>query len=249
MFAKQYGDGPQLYVALHGWAGDHRDFAPLAGRRPEGVRILSVDLPGHGASPPPAQWTADAIADEVHAALRQCIADAPRTYIGFCSGNLFALLLAERDPASAQRIVMIDPFAYVPWYFRIFTAGGFGRYAYAITFRWPIGRAITNRAVRRAQHSDADFTRAFTEHDHETTLRYLRLLNNADVHRFANIRAPIDILYGQNTFSAVRKSVDILRRLWPHARAIELPGVGHLPMVQGARPLAEAIFAAAAQPC
>lgn len=249
MFAKQYGDGPHLYVALHGWAGDHRDFAPLAGRRPDAVRLISVDLPGHGSSPPPSEWAADAIAAQVHVALRQCIADAPRTYIGFCSGNLFALLLAQRDLATAQRIVMIDPFAFVPWYFRIFTAGGFGRYAYAITFRLAIGRAITNRAVRRAQHADADFTRAFSEHDHEVTLRYLRLLADADVQRFADIRAPIDILYGQNTFAAVRRSVDILRRLWPHARAVELPGVGHLPMVQAARQLADVIFAAHPSPC
>ncbi len=75
---------------------------------------------------------------------------------------------------------MIDPFAFVPWYFRLFLAGGFGRRAYATTFQSAAGRAVTDRILKRMQRSGEDFTRAFESLDHEVTLQYLRLLNTLD---------------------------------------------------------------------
>ena len=55
MHVEQYGVGRRTFVAIHGWGGDHREFAPLAARLPEDVRLLSVDLPGYGNSPKPAR--------------------------------------------------------------------------------------------------------------------------------------------------------------------------------------------------
>ena len=56
MFVEQYGNGPRTFLAFHGWGGDHREFAPLAARLPDDVRLLSVDLPGYGQSPKPPRW-------------------------------------------------------------------------------------------------------------------------------------------------------------------------------------------------
>jgi len=100
--------------------------------------------------------------------------------------------------------------------------------------------------LKRFQTADADFTRAFVNLDHDVTLRYLELGARLNIHdRLADLRMDIDLLYGEHTFGAVRKSVEILRRLWPQAREVQLRGVGHLPMVKGARQLAAIIFEAA----
>jgi len=79
--------------------------------------------------------------------------------------------------------------------------------------------------------------------DHDVTLRYLQMLNRIDIHqRFKHLRMDIDILYGEHTFTAVRRSVEIFENLMPQVKAKELRGVGHLPMIKGARQLAAFIF-------
>jgi len=242
MFVKEYGSGQHLFLCLHGWGGDHREFAPLAYRAPDHVRLLSVDLPGYGLSPKPGQWSLDAVTREVLGILqtrdiRSC------ALIGFCSGAGLALMLAAQCPDKVGRVVMIDPFAFVPWYFRLFLYGEFGRYAYATTFQTQVGRKITDWVLKRLQTSDADFTNAFVHLDHDVTLRYLQMLSRVDIHqRFKNLNMDIEILYGEHTFIAVRRSVEIFRGLLRQAKIKELHGVGHLPMIKGARQLAAFIF-------
>lgn len=242
MFVKEYGSGKRVFLCLHGWGGDHREFAPLASRAPDDVCLLSVDLPGYGHSPKPGEWSLDAITDEVLSILetrgiRSC------TLIGFCSGAGLALMLAARAPAEVRRVVMIDPFAFVPWYFRLFLFGKFGRRAYATTFQTQVGRKITDWVLKRLQTSDADFTNAFVNLDHDVTLRYLQMLSRVDIHqRLKNLNMDMDILYGENTFGAVRRSIEIYRRLLPQVKLKELRGVGHLPMIKGAKQLAAFIL-------
>jgi len=205
-------------------------------------RLLSVDLPGYGASPRPQEWELDAIAADIEREVEERFGQRPRTVLGFCSGSIFSLLLAQRRPELTERIVLIDPFASVPWYFRIFLLGEFGRRAYAATFQSKLGRSVTDWIVRRLQKQDADFTAAFQDLDHEVARKYLEMLNRADVRRFGDLRIATDILYGESTFAEVRKSVALFCELWPHARKIAMPGVGHLPLLQGVRQLASVVF-------
>jgi pimeloyl-ACP methyl ester carboxylesterase len=93
------------------------------------------------------------------------------------------------------------------------------------------------------QTTDADFTRAFTTLDHDVTLRYLQLLGTIDLQKqFGGLSMAIDIVHGEHTFDAVRRSVEIYHKLWPHSQVRILGGVGHLPMIKGARQLSELIF-------
>ncbi|MCE5228555.1 alpha/beta hydrolase [bacterium] len=241
MFVKQYGSGDRLFLCLHGWGGDHREFAPLASRLPEGACLLSVDLPGYGQSPRPAEWTMDSIVSGLRGELDRR-SDQPWTLVGFCSGAILALLIATQAPERVRRVVLIDPFAFVPWYFRIFLAGEFGRRAYHTTFQTHAGRALTDWVLKRFQTADADFTRSFVNLDHEVTLRYLELLGTVEIQQFRGLSMAIDIIHGKHTFRAVRRSVGIYRKLWPHSQVRILPGVGHLPMIKGARQLAAIIF-------
>ena len=242
MYVKEYGQGDRLFVALHGWGGSHREFAPLASRLPQNGRLLSFDLPGYGASPKPDLWELDAVAANVEQELERRIGQQPRTLIGFCSGNIFPMLLAEQKPETVERIVMIDPFASVPWYFRIFLWGEFGRRAYSATFQSRAGRAVTDWVIRRVQKQNESFTAAFRDIDHDVVRRYLKLFNKVDVRRFKDLGVAIDLIYGESTFREVRQSVTRLGELWPHARKIILRDVGHLPLIKGARQIASVVF-------
>ena len=242
MFVKCHGEGRRTFIAFHGWAGTHRDFLPLTRHLPEDVKLVTPDLPGNGRSDPPAEWSEKAIVGDLVSVLNE-VSMEPVTLIGFCSGAALALLVAERIPEKVLRIVMIDPFAYVPWYFRIFLAKTWGRMAYHVTFATAWGRKITAEILRSQQASSEDFTAAFQDTDHEVTLTWLAFLNNIGrPSRFASLRLNVDILYGEKTFRAVRASVREYCAALPQSRTHCLSGFGHLPLVRGAKQIAEIVF-------
>jgi pimeloyl-ACP methyl ester carboxylesterase len=242
MYVEQYGNGPRTFLAFHGWGGDHREFAPLAAKLPGDARLFSADLPGYGESPKPPHWDMKEIVREIVGAMDERRLN-PVTLIGFCSGAVIALLVAQQVPERVERIVMIDPFAFVPWYFRIFLAGEFGRRAYRTAFASPLGRRITTWVLRRRQATDDDFMGAFGRVDHEITQRWLELLHRVgSVDQFAGLSMPVDIAHGERTFAAVRESAREYRRMLPQIRIHELRHAGHLPLVRAAKQLAGIIF-------
>jgi len=128
MYFEKYGSGGRAYFGLHGWGGDHGTFRPLVERMPEGVAFYAADLPGYGRSLAPRDWTLAAVAEEIARAVSSIDA-AKVTVVGNCSGAIFGLLAAKHLSGRIERLILIDPFAFMPWYFKIFVATGFGRAA------------------------------------------------------------------------------------------------------------------------
>lgn len=244
MNTKVYGAGPSFVLAIHGWGGDHREFAPIAAGVPATHRVVSVDLPGYGGTSKPSRW---ALAEIVRALGEQLDAlPPPVTLAGYCSGAALAMMVARGREARVARLVLIDPLAFVPWYFRLFTWGEFGRRAYQTTFGRRMGRAATDRILQARQKTDASFTGAFADLDPEVTLAYLRMFRGAeDLAPYAGYRMPVDLCRGEHTFEAVDTSVRRLQALWPQARVHILRGTGHLPMVKGAAALRAILFGGA----
>ena len=169
--------------------------------------------------------------------------EVPCTLVGYCSGAALAVLVAQRHTSLVRRLIMIDPFAFVPWYFKIFLAGWLGRQAYMTTFDSTVGQWIANIILRRMQQSKQDFTRAFNKLDQDVVLRYLSMLDKI---RAREIVLPpslsIDLIYGGRSFAAVTHSVELFSTLWPQAKRHRLEGVGHLPFVLAGDLLAGIIF-------
>jgi len=250
MYVKRYGEGEKIYFGLHGWSGDHRTFAPLAANMPRAsASLYSADLPGCGQSPALSSLTLDSVTDEIVKAV--LIAAPPGkqiTLIGNCSGAILALLAVERIEERVRRLVLIDPFAYWPWYFRVFVTksfGSFGRYAYRTTFANPFGRWLTNQSLRAHRTAETDLTNSFGNIDHDVAQRYLALLAEVGgIERFAGLRrVPVEIVYGERTFGAVKQSIAMWQQIWPQARARVLAGAGHLPILEATTALSEIVFA------
>ncbi len=242
MRLERYGSGAEVYFGLHGWSGDHRTFAPLLAYLPAGASLYCADLPGCGRSPAPPRWDLSAITDEIVESVSQIEATAV-TLIGNCSGALLGLMAVRRIESKFRRLILIDPFAYWPWYFKVFVAPGWGRYAYYSTFANPIGRWLTDRSLRHRRAAETRLTRSFASVDHEAVYRYLVMLTGIEgIEQFRRFRMPIDIVYGARTFGAVKRSVARWRAIWPQARCWELAGAGHLPIEEAPARLSEIIF-------
>jgi pimeloyl-ACP methyl ester carboxylesterase len=211
---------------------------------PPQARLYAVDLPGYGQSSAPAHWDINLVAQEIAAAMKNI--DAQKiTLIGNCSGALLGILAAREIGDRLERLVLIDPFAYLPWYFKVFVKTSFGRIAYNVSFANPVGRWLTNLSLSKHRSADTDLTDSFRGIDHNVTFNYLAMLASVeDIEQFGVLKMPIDILYGEKTFGAIRKSLVLWRNIWPHANCREVIGAGHLPIMEATARLSEMIFGA-----
>ncbi|WP_407317079.1 alpha/beta fold hydrolase [Isoptericola halotolerans] len=95
-------------VLLHGFPLDHRMWASTVDRLPPGVRVIAVDLPGHGHSDlgqlPP---SLDAAADLVHTTLREQ-GEGNAVVVGLSMGGYVALAMAERHPGFVHGLGLVD---------------------------------------------------------------------------------------------------------------------------------------------
>lgn len=101
LFAERLGTGTPRVLALHGWGRRGSDFtAALAG-----LDALSLDLPGFGASPPPAQAIgAHGYARLIAPALD--LFDGPPVVVGHSFGARVAVALQPDRPGSCAGLVL-----------------------------------------------------------------------------------------------------------------------------------------------
>ena len=236
----KWGSGHANFVGLHGWGGSHKTFVPLINYLPEGIVIEAPDLPGCGQSSLPDRWRVETIADMVSDSISF---ESGFTIIGNCTGGVIGAEIARIKPDLVERLVMIDPFAYSPWYFALFLKGNFGRVAYRTAFASPIGRFFTNMALSGKRDGDTDLTSSFERVDHDAVYSFLKMMGEHEgPSRYAGLALPIDIIIGENTFRAVEKSAAILGEVWPHATLRVIQGAGHLPIEERSETLANLVF-------
>lgn len=96
---------------LHGWGGSTQSMRPLAEALSTSYRTHTVDLPGHGASPPPPEpWGvpehAEVLQDYIHSEIR-----APVTLVGHSNGGRIALYMASTHEIAdvVTDLVLISP--------------------------------------------------------------------------------------------------------------------------------------------
>jgi pimeloyl-ACP methyl ester carboxylesterase len=228
LYLHRYGQGPVRHLALHGWAGTHSTYAAVAGSLPQGQSLLAMDMPGYGRSLDPDQWSLEGLAQSVASRLEGRV-ETPCTLVGNCSGAIVALLLYQASPQWFDRVILVEPFAYTPWYFGLFLWPLLGRLFYWSTFENPLGRWITDRAMRDQSAQGEDLASGFLETRGFVALGYLRLLASLrQPGRFASVDAPVTLIYGDRTLQAVKDSVQTWRQVWPQAQVHRLEGAGHL---------------------
>ncbi|MFT6397487.1 MAG: pimeloyl-ACP methyl ester carboxylesterase [Bradymonadia bacterium] len=193
-------------------------------------------MPGYGLSNEPSAYTMSAICSELEA-----LPDLPvgTPILGNCSGAIIAAALKERNPERWGSLVMLEPFAFVPWYFGLFLVPGFGPLAFRTAFSNPIGRWFTNRFVGEG---DVDMMASFAAIPARVPLGYLRVLREIGTADFfaASPEEPL-ILFGERTFPEIHQSVEMWTTVWPDATARMLANVGHLPIEEAPGQVAQAL--------
>lgn len=102
LYTETLGEGKTI-VMVHGWAmhgGIWRNFAEALAKE---FRVVTVDLPGHGFSPPVVPFSLETVA----ASLAESITEAPCCWLGWSLGAEIVVYLASRFPGRVDRTILL----------------------------------------------------------------------------------------------------------------------------------------------
>lgn len=102
------GRGPPL-VLVHGLGGAHLNWAALAPLLRRHGRVLAVDLPGFGLSPPPPGGASLRALELRLSRFLGEVAGGRATLVGHSMGGLLSVLVAAQMPNLIDRLVLIGP--------------------------------------------------------------------------------------------------------------------------------------------
>jgi pimeloyl-[acyl-carrier protein] methyl ester esterase len=246
LYAETAGTGPPL-VLLHGWGLNLRVFDGLRALLSQRHTVTALDLPGHGASPWPQDYTPER---QLQLIAAQLPADA--TLIGWSLGGQLALQLAGRPACAVRRLVLIAstprfvqeadwPHGLPAPRYRQFAAALERDGAATVTSFLE----LQVRADRCAQATLAALRRALEEHGSaqpQALQAGLALLGQMDLRALApTVHLPTLLIAGQSDRITPSSGAHALSALLPCARLLELPRTGHAPFISGCRTVAEAI--------
>jgi pimeloyl-ACP methyl ester carboxylesterase len=235
IFGTPYGEGPVRVVWLHGWARQGQDFAVAATLLADhGVASIALDLPGFGASPPPATSGGAREYAELIAPVLSGLAGAPFVLVGHSFGGRIACVVASRHPELVDQLVLTG----VPLIRR-----GHSRAPQRFRLlRWLNRRGLVSEArmeSARQRYGSTDYRNA------QGIMRDVLVANVNESYEdeLATIVAPVTLLWGERDdvtpeVVATRASA-VLRAT--HT-LVSLPGVGHLLPTEAPADLATTVF-------
>ncbi|HEY7930293.1 MAG TPA: alpha/beta fold hydrolase [Steroidobacteraceae bacterium] len=247
---EQSGSGPRIAL-LHGWGLNLRAFDPLRERLSRSLSVRLVDLPGHGRSGWPDDWSEA----QQRRALTEALLPAD-TLLGWSLGGQIALslALATRGTAAApKRLVLL---ATTP---RFLQAQDWSAGMSRETLQQFAGSLEHNAAgtlaeflglqVRGSQHAARTAERlrqAIDEHGMAQlpALRAgLTMLALTDLReRLGALQLPTLVIGGLNDRVTPPAALQALARALPHARLLLLPRAAHAPFISHADVVADAVL-------
>ena len=227
--------GPPL-VLVHG-AGGTLAHWPREIRELSGRRVVAVDLPGHGGSPPPGHTSVGAYARSV-LALADALALPRFVAVGHSMGGAVALALALDEPTRVAGLVLVGSGARLRVAPEILAAAAAPalspEYAAAIA-----GRHLAPGAPAALREELARELAATAPGVLRGDYRACDTFDAMD--RLGGVRAPALVVTGTDDRLTPRKYARYLAERIPGARLVEVPGAGHLVMREAPAAVAGAL--------
>jgi pimeloyl-ACP methyl ester carboxylesterase len=107
-YADYGGEGPPI-VLVHGLGGIHLNWMRIAPELTRYGRVLALDLPGFGGSPPLRGGTSVAALESALGRFLDGVTEGPITLGGNSLGGALSLLVAARRPDRVRRLMLFSP--------------------------------------------------------------------------------------------------------------------------------------------
>lgn len=236
-----HGNGPTL-VLVHGLSHRRQAWDPVLPELTRYRRVVTIDLPGHGESPPlpPGDDVNQALLDAVDGMLDELAPDEARAHVaGNSLGGWVALQLAARGRAASATAL---------------SPAGFGNSLFdqllaKAVFRGSRAMARANRSrlpamlhnpVLRSVTLTPFFARPWKVSPEAALADAQSLIDNQVVdpilaqgfpdETVVNTSVPVTIAWGRRDLLLPVHQARRARRCYPDAKVVILPGLGHVPM-------------------
>lgn len=243
-FAVRGPEGAQPLLLLHGLGDSLAGWAQVVGPLSRSYRVHLIDLPGHGLSHKPPDWTLRTLAGAVAHYARDL---RDPVLVGHSLGGWLALRLAVSQAIRPASVTLVNPagalLAREEWQpFRALVSArdrqGVRRYLDRAFHRPPLALRLFPSEVIRAMWAEASqgVLDAIAEPD---------FLREAEL---ASLQTPLRLVWGAHDRLLPEGTLAFFRRCLPRAEVILLEKAGHLPHLEAPRALARALLQPAWSP-
>ncbi len=249
---EQSGSGEAL-VLIHGIATDLRIWDAVVPELAASRRVITLDLPGFGASAPPgAGFELEAVALRVARALAARGISGPLDLVGHSLGGGVAITLAAARPALVRRLILVAPAGLRPFPAPVSRLlSGSAELALATRRRaaplseiaWgrrllmlmtaADGGALDAAVARRMVQASAGARR---------TAAALATITSADLRPLlGELAVALGVIWGERDRTIPVRLLDQLRALRPDLLSVTIAHAGHVPMVERPREFCAAL--------
>ena len=241
---EQWGEGGEPLVLIHGLATTRWIWDLVAPELAHERRVVTLDLPGFGESPPVGEgFDPDEVADRIARGLSSRRIRGPFDLVGHSLGAMIATTMAIRRPATVRRLILVAPAGLdvvPPALSKLFVAGADPLLAVRrkllpfADFEWgrklllagaaADGAAIAPGIARRMVSASAGAQRTGEALEMIGEGRLGPLLAGTDV--------PLGAIWGRADRTVPIVNLGALRRARPDVEVELLARAGHVPMVE-----------------
>ncbi|MDE6444512.1 MAG: alpha/beta hydrolase [Muribaculaceae bacterium] len=210
-------------VIMHGWGCDHTTVRSVAIPLESGMRVINVDLPGHGKSDEPSEvWGVEEFTRCMEEFLSRLKLESP-ALIGHSFGGRISILLSSRNPI--KKVVLVDAAGVRPrhgigWYVKVYR---FKMLKRMLLMLYGKEKGEKKIAEMRDRKGSADYRNASP-----MMKRILSKCVNEDLKSvMPSITASTLLVWGENDTATPLSDAKIMERLIPDAGLVSFPDCGH----------------------
>lgn len=210
-------------VVMHGWGCDHTTVRSIAASLEAGMRVINVDLPGHGKSPEPTfAWGVVEYTQCLKDFISALGVDSP-ALIGHSFGGRIAIMYGSQNKTG--KIVLVDAAGIKPkrkfsYYWKVYSFKALKKLSKLI-----LGKEGGEAFVEKMRNSNgsADYRNA------SPVMRaVMSRCVNQDLKRYMpGIKAPVLLIWGDDDTATPLDDAKIMEKLIPDAGLVSFPGCGH----------------------
>lgn len=211
-------------VLMHGWGCDHSTVKSIASILEPGMRVLNLDLPGHGKTPePPEIWGVEEYTRLVENFITK-LGLKKVTLIGHSFGGRISILLSSRND-NVRKVVLVDaagvkPKHKIDWYVKVYF---YKTLKHVVPFI--LGRKQGQKVLEayRKKSGSADYRNA------SPVMRAIlsKCVNEDLKHVMPQIKAPVLLIWGADDTATPLSDAKTMERLMPDAGLVSFDGCGH----------------------
>lgn len=211
-------------IIMHGWGCNVDTVASIADLFEGKMRILNVDLPGHGKSTePPAVWGVEDFTSMMEKFIKELGLRNP-SLIGHSFGGRISILLSSRN-SDIDKVVLVDAAGIKPkrgfsYYRKIYS---FKAMKQLLTLLLGKEKGMKKVEEMRAKKGSSDYRNS------SPRMRAVmsRCINEDLKYAMPSIKAPTLLIWGEEDTATPLSDAKIMKSLIPDAGLVSFPGCGH----------------------